>query len=153
MGRDTLFFFLAILLTGCGAQANGSAADRIEGVISSVEASTPLPQVRVSIRAAGEDGRHWNGIDTTNYAGRFVIDALTSPEDFSSSLLHRDTEYELKAEVEGYWVHRETISFNRRVHGLDIELKPKRHDEVDSGGGAQEHKGTGTVHGASPKKG
>ena len=152
MGRDSLLLF-AILLGGCAAQASGSAADRIEGVITSTDSSTALPQVRVSIRSAGDDGRKWNGGDTTNYSGHFVIDALSSPDDYSSSMLHRDTEYELRAETEGYWVHQETISFDRKVHDVVIQLKPKRHDEIDSGGGAQEHKGTGTVHGSSPKKG
>lgn len=150
MGRDALLLF-AVILAGCAGSPSGSASDRIEGLITSTDG--PMPQVRVSVYATGDDGRNWNGSDTSNASGRFVIDALTSPDDYSSSLLMRGTSYELRAEVEGYYVVTQVIPFDKRLHQVEIELERKSLDEIDSGGGAQQQDGPLMGNGgASPKR-
>jgi hypothetical protein len=137
MGRNTIILFFALLLAGC-ASPNGAASDRIEGRIVAVASTDPLPQVRVRVAMSDDDGHKWHGVSTTNSSGHFAIDALTNPLDYSSTLLQRDRTYELVAEVEGYWVHKETIDFSRKVYDVAIELKPKDYEDVGTGGGVQE---------------
>ncbi len=151
MGRDTIILFFALLLAGC-ASPNGAASDRIEGRVVAIDSSDPLPQVRVRLELDEPNGQSWRGVDTTNASGRFAIDALTNPTDYSSTLLQRDREYTLVTELDGYWVHTQTVSFSRRLQEVAVVLTPKDHQSVDGGGGAQQQDGPLLGNGGSVPK-
>jgi hypothetical protein len=129
MANSTRLFALLLLLGSVGACETPPSGGR-SGVIEGVVLDGENPIAHAEIRIHPEGLASLVGVAVTNAAGRFTIVSLANTELFTEEPLHRDTVYNARIQVPGYWILDKTFEYNKGTESWEFALEAKHVDDL-----------------------
>lgn len=103
-------------------QIRGHVVGMYDGVLA------PVSQAQVEIRPTS--GGPLLGIAVTNPSGNFTMVSLTNTELLEDLPLQRDTVYQARIEVPGYYILKLEFEYSRGTEDWEFELEERRTDDL-----------------------
>lgn len=120
-----VFLLGAFLVSGCAATQQGTAGDRINGLVHSLIDGEERPVSQASVKLSLTDDDELVGVATTNYAGTFFIDRLSNRITYREARLRRNQEYLVEVEAPEHYLLRQSFTFGKGAEDwvFTLELK------------------------------
>jgi len=124
--RSLSLIVLSLALASCASSPGGGRSLVIEGVV--LDGEVPISQAEIKINPQGET--QVVGIAVSNAAGRFTIVALANTELFTEEPLRKDTTYEARIQVPGYYILEKTFEYSKGTESWEFALELRAVDDL-----------------------
>ena len=140
-------------LTACATTQAALRNNRIEGTVTNNQDEF-ISGVTVTISVTDSDS-DFIGTSTTNYAGRYNINILSSPTLKTESPIIANHSYTVNLESTDHYIEKTSITYESgtETHDFTLEAKDSSLNNVETTTIQEDTDERPTVPGASPKKG
>ncbi|MBN95733.1 MAG: hypothetical protein CL928_16965 [Deltaproteobacteria bacterium] len=156
MSRFALCAALALMLlnlTACATTQSAFRNNRIEGTVTN-EQGDFISRVTVTISVTDSDS-DLIGTTTTNYAGRYTINVLSSPTLKTEAPIIANHTYDVNLESTDHYIKNTSITYESgtETHDFTLEAKDSSLNDVETTTIEEDTDERQTVPGAPPRRG